>query len=407
MKTKKALVLAGVSAHIPLLRDLRKRGYYTILVDYFKHPPARDYCDEHIQESTLDMDLVLEVAKQKQVDLVVTTNMDQANVTACYVSEKLNLPKPYSYATALNVTNKGLMKRIMVENQIPTPKHAYVTNLNEFDFNDMSFPLVVKPADSNGSKGVKRVENVQQLRSGLAEALEISRTNQGIIEEFINGVEIQIDCFVRNGSVEVLMTKERRNLYTPEGSVLQTIGSTVPAELTVKLQQQIQHIADSIAFAFKLDNTPLFIQAIIKYDDIYVLEFAPRIGGGLSNKMIEIHTGINIVHESVNSLLKSESSFEVMYPKTNLMTYLIYAKPGVFSSIAGGDELIESGVIKDFYTYKTTGMSIGADLRSSDRVGAFIVVGENQKEMEEKVKIAKKTLEVLNSDGENIMYNDF
>ena len=89
-----ALVLGGTNPHVHLLKKLKDRGYFTILVDYYPNPPAKPFSDEHIQASTMDKDVVLDLAKSRKASLVITTNIDQANITACYVAEQLNLPHP-------------------------------------------------------------------------------------------------------------------------------------------------------------------------------------------------------------------------------------------------------------------------------------------------------------------------
>ena len=106
-----AVVLGGTFPHITLVENLRQRGYYTILVDYYDNPPAKASADEHLQESTLDKKKVLDIARSRNAELVISACIDQANVTACYVADKLGLPAPYSYETALRVTNKILNER--------------------------------------------------------------------------------------------------------------------------------------------------------------------------------------------------------------------------------------------------------------------------------------------------------
>ena len=113
---KVAIVLGGTSPHIELIRQLHERNFFVVLVDYLSNPPAKQYADVHIQESTLDCEAVLNVAIEFNASLVISACVDQANITACYVAEKLNLPRPYSYELANNITNKGYMKEVMVAN---------------------------------------------------------------------------------------------------------------------------------------------------------------------------------------------------------------------------------------------------------------------------------------------------
>src|SRR5690606_11585561 len=196
---KVALVLGGTIPHIVLIENLKLRGYYTILVDYYENPPAKQYADLHLQESTLDQDKVLQIAKEKNADLVISTSIDQANVTACYVGQKLGLPIPYSYESALTFTNKVLMKDILIRNNIPTSNFIEVDSLGKINLNSLSLPLVVKPSDSTGSKGVYKINNEEELRTAVVNAMEISRNNRVIIEEFKNGTEIQADFLIKDG----------------------------------------------------------------------------------------------------------------------------------------------------------------------------------------------------------------
>ena len=125
-KTPVAVVLGGTAPHCVLIDNLRARGYRTVLVDYYADPPARAHADLHVQESTLDKDAVVRVAREVGADLVIATCVDQANTIACYAAEQLGLPRPYSYATARVIADKTLMKDKLVENGLPTARHVYV-----------------------------------------------------------------------------------------------------------------------------------------------------------------------------------------------------------------------------------------------------------------------------------------
>ena len=144
----KILVLAGGYDQIALINELKKRGHFVILVDYFENPPAKYYADKHIVASTLDTVLVEEIAQKEKVDLICTACTDQALLTVAKVSEKLNLPCYISYQTALNVTNKSYMKKVLEENNIPTAKFIILDKYNNNFLSKFSYPLVVKPEDN-------------------------------------------------------------------------------------------------------------------------------------------------------------------------------------------------------------------------------------------------------------------
>ncbi|MBQ3313333.1 MAG: carboxypeptidase-like regulatory domain-containing protein, partial [Prevotella sp.] len=160
-----AIVLGGTNPHIELISQLKARGYFVVLVDYLDNPPAKAHADIHDQTSTMDLDAVTEVARRYDASLVMSACVDQANITACYVAEQLGLTKPYSYDTASRITNKGIMKQMMSQYGIPTTKYLYLENSETEPELDLTYPVMVKPADSCASSGVKKARNHDELHT--------------------------------------------------------------------------------------------------------------------------------------------------------------------------------------------------------------------------------------------------
>ena len=201
---KKALVLAGGIPQVDLILKLKQRGIYTILADCNESPVAKHYSDEFYRISTLDLQAIRCLAKQERVDFIITVCTDQAILTVAQVSEQLSLPCFIDSITARNVTNKAYMKHVLLENFIPTAK-CYVTSILEEEYiKDWQYPMVVKPVDCNSSKGVIKVTNIDELKTAFLNAVDLSRTNTAIIEEFIEGKEISVDVYVENGKAIVL-----------------------------------------------------------------------------------------------------------------------------------------------------------------------------------------------------------
>lgn len=401
-RNTKAIVLGGTFPHITLIKKLQKRGFYVILVDYYENPPAKHIADEHIQESTLNKDAVLKIAKERAVDLVISTCIDQANVTACYIGEKLGLPIPYSYKTALNVTDKSLMKEIMMRNKIPTSRFQKVSNLLDINISNFNFPLIVKPVDSNSSKGVKKIQSKDLINRYLSEAKELSKDGNAIIEEYIEGKEIGIDCYIKNGKAEVLMVKERRKIELKDNTQ-QIYGCFWPDNLRSTTLNRITEIATDIAKTFNLDNTPLMIQAIANNNDINVIEFAPRIGGGESFRIIKLSTGFDIVEAAIDSYLNNNVEVTFKDPTLYYVENFIYAQKSKFKTISGFESLLEEGTIEYIDTFKSYGNQIGKGLTSNNRVGVFTVIGATKEETIKKTLKAVQEIEVYDIDDQPIM----
>ncbi len=366
-----AIVLGGTFPHIDLINKLKSKGYKTVLVDFAENPIAKGFADQHILESSLDHDKVLEIAKEIKADLVITSCSDQANVTACYVAQNLGLPAPYSYEVALSVTDKVIMKRIMAKNGIPTA--AYHTVNKDWSFEEIAtlkYPIIVKPADGYGSKGVRVARQPEELANNIVSAIKESRNGNAIIEEFIEGVEVGVDCYVGDGEAHVIMTKQRHKVQSSDNEIQQIYACTWPAVLSDMVERKFREISNQIAQAFELKDTPLMIQAIVKGDEVYVIEFGARIGGGNSYNIIKRRTGFDIIDASINSFLGRHVDLNI---KPNSFFYadiFLYMESALFGYASNTEEMIRKGIIEDIVITKQRGTLIGNDLASRNRVGS-------------------------------------
>lgn len=404
---KKAIVLGGTLPHVTLIEKLKKRGFEVVLVDYLDQPFAKQYADKHIQASTLDLDAVTKIAREERADLVISTCIDQANATACFVSEKLGLPHPYSYKTALAVTDKLQMKEIMVKNQIPTSRFLRIKSADEPRLNELNYPLIVKPVDCNSSKGVRKIEaGDSDLSQAIKTAVELSRTKEAIIEEFVTGTEIGIDTFVADGKAHVLMIKERRKVQKNNGGVQQILGCTWPLPGYEKVLSEAERIANCIAKAFELRNCALMIQAILCGEKISVIEFGARIGGGESFRIIKNCTSFDYVEASISSFLGEPISLNYHKPVVFYADNFIYAKHCIFGRIECPNNLFEDGTISYLNELKPAGVEIGEQISSNNRVGVAVVKAENVEDLNNKIDKTIHALEVYDVKGNPVMRKD-
>ncbi len=407
-----ALVLGGTTPHVALIDSLRARGYSPVLVDYLENPPARAHADAHVRESTLDPETVLRVATERAAALVIATCVDQANVTACHVSEKLGLPHPYSYETAATIGNKGLMKARIVAAGLPTARHIHVcvADLNADglpDLRGLRFPLVVKPADSNGSAGVRRADTPAELADYLARALKLSRAKQAVVEEFVAGAELSIDCFVEQGRAKVVLVRRKYKMRgIPGGMVIQSTGSIAPWPLTIEQQAHVEDVLSDLAAAFGLDNVPMLVQAFLTDRGLSLIEFAARLSGGTGAATTKLISGFDAIEAALDSWLGIPVTVRLAPPGIHSMTNTVYAATGVFDRIEGVDALLADGTIARFLPYKTQGMEIGDDMSTRSRIGAFLVTGPDLETVLARARRAIDRLEVRDAQGRAIMCKD-
>ena len=196
---KKALVLCATVPHTLLIEKLKKRGYYTAVADMNPNAPAVSCADAFICVSAMDKEAVLETAREGAYDLVISSCSEQANSVCCYVGEKLGLPHPYSYETSLDVTDKGRMKNLFKEGGVTTSDFMVFENIEDLRRCSLPYPLVVKPVDAYSSKGVRKVENEEELLQYGAAALKISKAGRGIVEGYCPGAEIRWTAWPSTG----------------------------------------------------------------------------------------------------------------------------------------------------------------------------------------------------------------
>ena len=273
----KVLVLAGGADQAALIQELKERGHQTILVDYFDNPPAKVFADKHIVASTLDVNRVREIALCEKVNLICTACTDQALLTVAQVSEELGLPCYISYQTALNVTNKSYMKKLMIDNNIPTSKYKIVKSVDLSQLKGLQYPLVVKPVDCNSSKGVVKIDTISSLETALTDAISFSRTKTAVVEEFNVGEEISADFYIEGRMAKFLCaTSSKKAKNSSSFTITQSYYPVVNSQQVRTLVQIAQKIAD----VFKISDSPLLIQLIADGDRMSVLEFSARMGGG-------------------------------------------------------------------------------------------------------------------------------
>ena len=397
MTKKVAIVLGGTVPHKFLIENLKARGYRTLLIDYYENPPAAAVADEHIKESTLDQKAVLKIAREKQADLVISGCVDQANVTACYVAEKLRLPAPYDYQTALRVTDKALMKAGLIKAGVLTANYQLVSADEVDDFQCDDFPKVVKPCDCNGSKGVKKVNTTQELQQALAAACNLSRTGRAIIEDYNEGRVVNGYFFISKNEVFELYYNSKKLQGNLEHVSLQSFISIGPEKLPSSVKKSFNEAVAKVAKEFSLQNTPILVQANIEGNFVKVIEFAPRVGGGLAFREIKILTGFDIIDSVVSSYLGEQVDLSnIRKPDSMTAVAHLYGSGGTFKRVEGMKELMAEGIVEEMHMHKTPGMKLACDdLASRNRVMGTILKGHSISELEYKINKMISRLNIL------------
>lgn len=403
----KIMILAGGHDQAAFIEELREKvkDVFIIVVDMNPNVLAAKVADKFLTISTMDIEAVRKAAVEEKVDYIMTACGDQPILTMGILSEELGLPCYLTKQQVLNLTNKKNMKRMMVENGIPTAKHKSFTSKDEIDDSGLDYPLIVKPADSNGSKGVRKIYSKQELLDNVGDAFKFSLTDTIILEEFNEGEEISCDFYILDGKAYEIQKVQSNKFKANENVTAIIYQSIVPAPfLTENARQQLNEIAQKIVKPFELENTPLHLQAIVDGDKVRVLEFSARIGGGAKYLTIQNSTGFNMLRACMLSMLGEKPDIPVIEHRKKCYSRChFYTIGGRFENIEGIDELMKDSIIDEFIPTKPFGVPCSSASSSGDRIGSIWITADNYAELKDKILRAVNTIKVLNEKGEDIL----
>ena len=401
----KALVLAGGVPQVDLILKLKQRGIYTLLADYYEYPVGKYYADEFYRISTLDVPSIRYLAQREQVDFLITVCTDQALLTVAQISEELELPCYIDFITARNVTNKAYMKQVMFDNYIPTAKFIITKTFEVDSLKDLKYPFIVKPVDCNSSKGIEKVKNIDEFKKAVSDAIALSRTNTAIVEEYIEGKEISVDVYVEKGKAKVLDITTSEKLNDDKKFIIYRTWH--PANISNTICMKVGIISQKIVDAFGLRDTPMLIQMLINKDDVYVIEFSERTGGGAKYFTVKNRSGFDVVNAVIDLTLGIKPLVKPCTPQRKyLIDEYVYCKPGIYDHVEGFDLLKEAGSILEYYVFKWKGAELTTIKSSGDRLCGFSIEADTIEELYEKHFLCNRRVKALSVNGEDLIRHD-
>lgn len=307
MKKKTLMILGGTRYIIPLIEEAHKLGVFVITVDYLPNNVAHKYSDLYLNISILDKDAVLASAKKYKIDGISSFGCDPGVLTAAYVAEKLNLPNVGPYESVRILQNKGLFRDFLAKHGFNCPLSKSFTSLDDVkkNINCFSFPIIIKPTDSAGSKGVTRVDNIDEVESAAKHAFENSYKKEIIIEEFIEklGCSSDSDCYSLDGKLvfasfsDQHFDKNSLNPYTPSAFVWpSSMNESSREELTSELQR--------LLLLLKMRTSVYNVESRVSTNGkAYLMEVSPRGGGNRISELLAMRSGVNLIKHHIHDCL--------------------------------------------------------------------------------------------------------
>lgn len=399
---KTILLLGGSAQQVVAVDTARRLGYRTVLCDYLTDNPGQFHADKFYLVSTTDMEAVLEVAKTEKIDGVLAYASDPAAPTAAYVAEKLGLPtNPYASVDIL--CNKDKFRCFLKNNGFCTPKAMGYSDISKAKMdlknNLFHFPVIVKPVDSSGSKGVSRIDGFNdQMNEKLSMAMKFSRGGKIIVEEFVEkyGYQIAGDGFSIDGKLVFrYFANDHFNdkCVNPFVPISASFPYNMPADVQSKIHGEIQRLLSLLDMKTCTYN---FDMRIDRDYNVYLMEIAPRDGGNYIPQVIQYATGVNLVEISVKAAMGDAiGGQDLGHEPTGFYSY--YAvhslKDGMLKEIRISDEgcrhIVENHILAK------PGDSVKAFTGANTTLGCLIMSFDSLEQMLDMMDHSEKWIDVI------------
>ena len=376
---KRSVLIFGVGElQLSIIKRANQMGLFTVGIDPCEDAYSRSECCPFEVVGGQDYEGTLAVAKKYNIAAVVTAATDKPLVMMARIAKELNLPF-YSVETAEWSTDKFQMKQRFIEGGVPCAQGRLIHSAEEAK--GLYFPVICKPRDNSGSRGVKLCRDLQELQECIDEALQYSKLETVLVEEFIEGREFSIESLHYDGKTEVIQFTEKKTTEFPYNVEL---GHKQPANLTDEQKNSIREIIAKIGVALKFENCPSHTELKVNERGIFVIETSPRLGGDfITSTLTPLSTGINLEDQLLHIALGE---------KVDATTGRVEKASGVcFFSYPGGEVVSISDKIADVSSWPMisnfelklkVGDYVNPITSSLNRYGQFIVSGDSRADVE-------------------------
>ena len=304
---KKIMLLGGLRYLLPVIEEAHRMGVYVITADYLPDNIAHKYSDEYVNVSIVDKDAVLKVAQEKQIDGILSFAVDPGVVTAAYVAEQMGLPFQCSYQAATILQNKVRFRTLLRDNDFHCPWFKGYSSVEQVlaDQDSLPYPVIVKPADSAGSKGVTKVEDKRDLSQAADFALQNSISGECIVEKLLDTVGYQSskDVFTVDGRLAYVCYSDQlfdRNAANPYTPAVEIWPSTMDKTHQDDMSMQLQRLVSLLGMTTGIYN----VEARVCSDGkAYIMEVSPRGGGNRIAELQDRATSQHLIRAEIQKAL--------------------------------------------------------------------------------------------------------
>ncbi|WP_256623319.1 ATP-grasp domain-containing protein [Methanolobus chelungpuianus] len=395
---KKIMILGAAKTQVPIIKLAKERRFEVIVVSCSGDYPGLKYADKICEIDITDKEKVLEAAAKEQVDGIVTDQLDFPVPTIAYVTEKLGLPG-IGYDCALKFTNKYLMRNECTKLGIKNPEYYRVSTLDEAREKclDIGLPVIIKPTDSAGSRGIYVIRNINELEDKFNHSIAFSKEDCLIVEKYIEGPEYVIAGFASNYKFTNLAIGKRQlfdipDIFIPSKTLFTSVAEN---DIEEQLFRTNKALIEGFGLKFGVTHCEYIVEEAT--GDIYLVECAAR-GAAIciSSHLIPLATGIDVNSLLLDVAVGNAEEIDVQNIESDVSGYLLFTLPKGFVKEIRGFEKIRSisGVQKVYIDPLFVGMETKVMTDKGQRLGPILIKGKTKEECENTISEIKALFEI-------------
>ena len=386
MKQKKLMLLGGIRWLLPVIKAAHEQGYYVITADYISDNIAHRYSDEYVNVSIIDKEAVLKVAREKDIDGIMSFGVDPGVVAASYVQNQMGLPSFGPFESVDILQHKDKFRAFLTEHGFNVPwAFGFSSETEAWESRaQFSYPLIVKPTDSAGSKGCTRVDSENELMSAIKYAFKYTFSGHIIIEEFLEkrGCSSDTDSYAQDGLLKFVSFSAQRfdenavNPYTPSAY---SWPSTFSKEEEEYLTNEIQRLITLLRMKTSVFNIEV---RVANNGKPYIMELTPRGGGNRLCEMLRYATDVDMITAITRAMVGDEPAVIEQKPYNGHWAEIILHadRDGEFVGLEIDPSLPAEIVEKDLWV--KSGDFVRGFEAANDAIGTLVLKFNNQNDLE-------------------------
>ena len=393
------MLLGGIRYLLPVIKAAHEQGYYVITADYVPDNIAHQYSDEYVNVSIIDKEAVLKVAREKEIDGIMSFGVDPGVIAASYVQNQMGLPSFGPFESVNILQHKDKFRAFLTENGFNVPwAFGFSSEIEAWESRGkFTYPLIVKPTDSAGSKGCTRVDSEEELITAIEYAFKYTISGHIIIEEFLEkkGCSSDTDSYAQDGQLKFVSFSAQRfdanavNPYTPSAY---SWPSTFTKEEEDYLTSEIQRLITLLGMKTSVFNIEVRVATNNKP---YIMELTPRGGGNRLCEMLRYATGVDMITAITRAMVGDvPEAIEQKPYNGNWAEIILHAdKDGEFVELQI-DPTLPAEVVEEDLWVKPGDFVHGFEA-ANDAIGTLVLRFENEEDLEKAITSQGEWLKVV------------